>query len=148
MQQSTEEKHFGPFCWISQSTKQPQSAVYYPMIWICITFAPLFRTSLTSLVIYSYLSMQWTQKKPIYTNIWLLLTTHTIMSIIQCNTHGGHYRNAKSMLPSQVGTLLCSALRKICKFASSDNLWLQASLPVNSGGLGIHSTSSLAMFAF
>jgi hypothetical protein len=45
-------------------------------------------------------------------------------------------------------SLLCKALCKICNVSLSDDQWLQASLPVKSGGLGIRRVASLASSAF
>jgi len=44
--------------------------------------------------------------------------------------------------------LLRTALCKICNVTLSDDQWLQASLPVRSGGLGIRRVASLATSAF
>lgn len=44
--------------------------------------------------------------------------------------------------------LLRTALSKICNVALSDDQWIQASLPIRSGGLGIRRVSSLALPAF
>ena len=44
--------------------------------------------------------------------------------------------------------LLRDGLRKICNISLTEDQWLQASLPVRSGGLGIRRVSSLAVPAF
>ena len=44
--------------------------------------------------------------------------------------------------------LLRTAISKICNVLLSDEQWLQASLPIKSGGQGIHRVSSLASPAF
>ena len=41
-----------------------------------------------------------------------------------------------------------TALSKICNITLSENRWLQASLPIRSGGLGIRRVTSLASSAF
>jgi hypothetical protein len=48
----------------------------------------------------------------------------------------------------QIDTTLRSAITHICNVPLSDNQWLQASLPVRCGGLGIRSVSMLASSAF
>lgn len=45
-------------------------------------------------------------------------------------------------------SLLRTALSRICNVSLSDSQWLQASLPVKSGGLGIRRVASLATSAF
>ena len=52
------------------------------------------------------------------------------------------------MLLTSFDSLLRSALSKICNVTLSDDQWLQASLPVRSGGLGIRRVASLASSAF
>jgi hypothetical protein len=51
-------------------------------------------------------------------------------------------------LLSKFDMLLRAALSKICNVNLSDDQWLQASLPVRSGGLGVRRVSSLATPAF
>jgi len=50
--------------------------------------------------------------------------------------------------PGDFDSLLRTALSRITTSTSSDSQWLQASLPVKSGGLGIRRVSSLALPAF
>ena len=49
---------------------------------------------------------------------------------------------------TQFDALLRSALGKICNISLTDDQWLQASLPVRAGVLGIRRVSSLATPAF
>jgi hypothetical protein len=49
---------------------------------------------------------------------------------------------------SHFDALVRSALSKICNISSTDDQWLQASLPVRAGGLGLRRVSSLATPAF
>jgi hypothetical protein len=51
-------------------------------------------------------------------------------------------------LLSKFDNLLRTALCKICNVSLSDDQWVQASLPVRSGGLGIRRVASLAYSAF
>ena len=49
---------------------------------------------------------------------------------------------------SNFDNLLRTTLSKTCNITLSENQWLQASLPIRSGGLGIRSITSLASSAF
>ena len=49
---------------------------------------------------------------------------------------------------SSCDSLLQSALQRICNSDFSDSQWLQASLPVRDGGLGVRRVSSLALPAY
>jgi len=49
---------------------------------------------------------------------------------------------------AQFDDLLRSAVTKICNTALTDDQWIQASLPVCSGGLGVRSVSKLASTVF
>ena len=60
-------------------------------------------------------------------------------------------RSAPCFLSSLLGSFdstLCTMLESICNVKLGDTSWLQASLPINSGGLGIRSAVMLAPTAF
>ena len=70
------------------------------------------------------------------------LSAPYVLYILRCSPSASH--------PSLqlFDSLFRSALQRICNSDFSDSQWLQASLPVRDGGLGMRRVSSLALPAF
>ena len=76
----------------------------------------------------------------------VLLRTFFSASVLQHTLRASPCNGHEAL--TQFDNLLRIALCKICKVSLSDDQWLQASLPVKSGGLGIRRIASLAPSAF
>jgi hypothetical protein len=84
-----------------------------------------------------------------------LISAHDALVLLKCSVSTSRLqytiRNppcAGHPLLSKFNDLLHTATSKICNIALSNDQWLQASLPVKNGGLGIRRVASLATSAY
>ena len=84
-----------------------------------------------------------------------LITSHDALVLLRASFSAPTMQHTLRSSPcagrvelTQFDALLRSALSKICNISLTDDQWLQASLPVRAGGLGIRRVSSLATPAF
>ena len=80
-----------------------------------------------------------------------LITSHDALVLLRASFSASTMQHTLRSSPcagrvelTQFDALLRSALSKICNISLTDDQWLQASLPVRAGGLGIRRVSSLA----
>jgi hypothetical protein len=84
-----------------------------------------------------------------------LITSHDALVLLRASFSAPTMQHTLRSAPcagcvelSHFDALVRSALSKICNISSTDDQWLQASLPVRAGGLGLRRVSSLATPAF
>lgn len=84
-----------------------------------------------------------------------LITSHDALVLLRASFSAPKLQHTLRSAPctdhpllNEFDQSLRSALIKVCNIALSDDQWLQASLPVRCGGLGIRRVSSLASSAF
>ena len=84
-----------------------------------------------------------------------LITSHDALVLLRASFSAPTMQHTLRSSPydgcvelTQFDALIRSALSKICNISLTDDQWLQASLPVRAGGLGIRRVSSLATPAF